>query len=343
MRKFSQHIAVDEIILVADNKKAYVQTIVLELQKEKPIIVVPPGQTRMESVKNGVCKAKGDYVAIHDGARPFITDGIITDTLQKAMQYGAAAPAVAVKDTIKKAKQNIVLETPNRSELFAVQTPQCFLTKEYLSLLENTSIEATDDCMIYEQAGKKVFLTQGSYENKKITTSDDLPKREEKPCMKIGHGYDVHRLVQGRKLILGGVDIPFSMGLLGHSDADVLTHAIMDALLGAAAKGDIGALFPDTDPAFSGADSIELLKKVGALLAQEAWEIDNLDATIICQKPKLAPYINQMRENIAQALALQIDVVSVKATTEEKLGFTGEGLGIAVHAVCLLHRNKCIR
>ena len=154
--------------------------------------------------------------------------------------------------------------------------------------------------------------------------------------MRIGHGYDVHRLVPERKLILGGVYIPYEKGLLGHSDADVLSHAIMDALLGAAAKGDIGKLFPDNDDAFLGADSIDLLRKVSDLLHSSGYRIVNIDSTIIAQKPKLSPYIDDMRRIIADAVALDIDRVSVKATTEEKLGFTGEGLGIAAHAVVLI-------
>ena len=156
--------------------------------------------------------------------------------------------------------------------------------------------------------------------------------------MRIGHGYDVHRLVPGRKLILGGVEIPFEKGLDGHSDADVLVHAVMDALLGAAALGDIGKLFPDNDDAYLGADSVELLKRVRAVLREHGWGLGNLDATIIAQRPKLAPYIPQMREKIAAALETEICNVSVKATTEEYLGFTGSGEGIAAHAVCLIAR-----
>ena len=154
--------------------------------------------------------------------------------------------------------------------------------------------------------------------------------------MRIGHGYDVHKLTEGRKLILGGVDIPYEKGLLGHSDADVLTHAIMDALLGAAALGDIGKLFPDNDPAYAGADSLVLLERVGERIAQAGYRVGNIDATILAQRPKLAPHIPQMRANLAHRLGLDVDQVSVKATTEEGLGFTGTGEGMAAHAVCLL-------
>ena len=157
--------------------------------------------------------------------------------------------------------------------------------------------------------------------------------------MRIGHGYDVHKLVEGRKLILGGVEIAYEKGLLGHSDADVLTHALMDALLGAAALGDIGKLFPDNDPDYEGADSVELLKKVMALLQKHGYRLGNVDCTVIAQRPKLAPHIPLMRERLAAAMGTTADRVSIKAATEEGLGFSGQGLGIAAHAVALLEEE----
>ena len=156
--------------------------------------------------------------------------------------------------------------------------------------------------------------------------------------MRIGHGYDVHRLVENRKCIIGGVDIPHSKGLLGHSDADVLVHAVMDAIIGALALGDIGKLFPDNDPEYLGADSLLLCSSVARVMRDKGYKIGNVDATVIAQAPKMAPYILQMRENIARVLETDVENVSVKATTEEKLGFTGEGLGISAHAVCLLEK-----
>ncbi len=156
--------------------------------------------------------------------------------------------------------------------------------------------------------------------------------------LRVGHGYDVHRLVEGRALILGGVTVPFDRGLLGHSDADVLTHAVMDALLGAAALGDIGKLFPDSDAAYAGADSIALLRRVTALLREHGWQVGNVDATVVAQAPRLAPYIPEMRRRLAEAMGLDVDCVSVKATTEERLGFTGSGEGMAAHAVALIER-----
>ena len=156
--------------------------------------------------------------------------------------------------------------------------------------------------------------------------------------LRVGHGYDVHRLVEGRALILGGVTVPFDRGLLGHSDADVLTHAVMDALLGAAALGDIGKLFPDSDAAYAGADSIALLERVTTLLREHGWQVGNVDATVVAQTPKLAPYIPEMRRRLAEAMGLDVDCVSVKATTEERLGFTGSGEGMAAHAVALVEK-----
>ena len=238
------------------------------------------------------------------------------------------------------------MQTPDRAALFAVQTPQCFCRNLYWKALEAVQGEkvhlVTDDCSLFELAGLPVHLTQGDYANLKITTKEDLPaaaQNKGENTMRIGHGYDVHRLVEGRKLIMGGVTIPYEKGLLGHSDADVLLHAVSDALLGAAALGDIGKHFPDTDPRYEGADSLMLLREVGRLLDETGYTVGNIDATVLCQAPKLAPHIPAMRQNIANALGLALDDVSVKATTEEHLGFTGEGLGIAAHAVALIEKK----
>ena len=235
-----------------------------------------------------------------------------------------------------------VQTTPDRSTLYAVQTPQCFDRAAYLAALaeldETRARLVTDDCSLFELTGRPVQLTQGDYANLKITTREDLPRpaQRKETEMRIGHGYDVHRLVEQRKLILGGVEIPFEKGLLGHSDADVLTHAVMDAVLGAAALGDIGQHFPDNDPEYAGADSLKLACRVAQILKEHGWRIENIDATLLCQRPKLAPHIPAMRANLAAAFGLPVDAVSVKATTEEHLGFTGEGLGIAAHAVALI-------
>lgn len=332
----AEHPAIGELILVAGANREICEQIAAACPK--PCTVVQGGETRADSVRNGVAAAKGELVAIHDAARPFVSRAVITAALQEAAKTGAAAPAVPVKDTIKVAgTDGRVLDTPDRSTLYAVQTPQCFSRALYLQALSAVTGEkarlVTDDCSLFELAGLPVSLTEGDYENYKITTKEDLKKEK---TMRIGHGYDVHRLVEGRKLILGGVEIPYEKGLLGHSDADVLLHAIMDAVLGAAALGDIGKHFPDTDPAYKGADSMALTRAVAELIRQHGYTVGNIDATILCQAPKLAPHIAAMRQNIATAFGVELDAISVKATTEEHLGFTGEGLGIAAHAVALL-------
>ena len=349
IRAFEQDPLVTEIVLVAGKNRAFVEQQAADCTK--PVQIVTGGTTRAESAKNGVLAAAGELVAVHDAARPFVSQAVITAALEAAARCGAAAPAVPVKDTIKAAARGngkivpdacLVYTTPDRSTLYAVQTPQCFDRAEYLAALEELDAEkarlVTDDCSLFELTGRAVQLTQGDYANYKITTREDLPRPEQKEehKMRIGHGYDVHRLVEGRKLILGGVEVPFEKGLLGHSDADVLAHAVMDAVLGAAALGDIGQHFSDNDPAYSGADSLKLARRVAEILKEHGFRIENIDATLLCQRPKLAPYIPAMRQNLADAFGLPVDAVSVKATTEEHLGFTGEGLGIAAHAVALI-------
>lgn len=349
IRAFERCALVSELVLVAGQNIA-------EVRREaalcaKPVQVVQGGATRAESAANGVRAASGELVAVHDAARPFVSAEVIEAAILAAAECGAAAPAVPVKDTIKQAAAGsgktvpeacFVSATPPRSTLYAVQTPQCFERQAYLEALEALDEEkarlVTDDCSLFELAGKPVRLVQGDYANIKITTREDLPHpiKKEGNKMRIGHGYDVHRLVEGRKLILGGVDIPFEKGLLGHSDADVLVHAVMDAVLGAAALGDIGQHFPDTAAEYAGADSLELARRVAGIMRENGWRIENIDATVLCQRPKLAPHIPAMRANIAAAFGLPVEAVSVKATTEEHLGFTGEGLGIAAHAVALI-------
>ena len=350
IRAFEQCPLVDEIVLVAGKNRAYVEAQAKDCRK--PVRVVQGGATRAESAKNGVLAARGSFVAVHDAARPFVSEAVIADAIAAAKRCGAAAPAVPVKDTVKRAVRGDgktvpadcwVEDTPDRSTLYAVQTPQCFDRAAYLSALdaldEAKARLVTDDCSLFELTGHPVQLTQGDYANLKITTREDLPRPEkEENTMRIGHGYDVHRLVEGRKLILGGVEIPYEKGLLGHSDADVLAHAVMDAVLGAAALGDIGKHFPDTAAEYAGADSLVLARRVNEILHENGWKIENIDSTILCQKPKLAPHIPAMREKLAEAFGLPVDAVSVKATTEEHLGFTGEGLGIAAHAVALIEK-----
>lgn len=319
----------------------------------KPVQVVPGGASRQESVLNGVLALdpQWGYVLIHDGARPFITLEMVEAVCRDALQYGAATAAVPSKDTCKlEDGRGFVASTPPRERLWAVQTPQAFERGMYeyaARKAQGEGLSCTDDCQLVEWAGGQVKLSTGSYRNLKLTTPEDMEaaraflgpeekEEKEEKKMRTGYGYDVHRLVSGRRLVLGGVEVPFEMGLLGHSDADVLTHAICDALLGAAALGDIGRLFPDTDPQYSGADSLGLLEEVCALLTSQGFFISNIDATLIAQRPKVAPYVPEMREKLAAACSLPLQRVSVKATTEEGLGFTGSGEGMAAAAVCCL-------
>ncbi len=313
----------------------------------KPVTVVPGGASRPESVLAGLAALPEgtELAAIHDGARPLVTQSVIAEAVEAAERCGAAAPAVPVHDTIKQAENGLVRATPERKTLFAVQTPQVFdvkLLKTVLRAAMERGIALTDDCSAVEAAGKPVVLTQGCEENLKITTPVDLTLAEailkRRKTMRIGHGYDVHRLTEGRRLILGGVEIPFERGLDGHSDADVLVHALMDALLGAAGLRDIGVLFPDNDPAYKNISSMLLLDRVMQTLERAGYAVGNVDVTVLAQRPKLKDYIPVMRENLARAMKIPLDCVNIKATTEEGLGFTGSGEGIACHAVCLLER-----
>ena len=317
--------------------------------------IVEGGHDRQESVRRGIaaCDAGADIIAIHDGARPLVTREVITATIDSARRYGSGVAAVPLKDTVKRVGESgLVVETPQRDLLRAVQTPQTFDAKRIRAAharYADSDVRATDDAMLIEWTGHAVHLTPGDPENIKLTTPEDMllagqvilrrEGRKEAPAMRIGHGYDVHRLVEGRKLILCGVEVPYERGLLGHSDADVALHALMDALLGAAALGDIGRHFPDTDPAYAGADSGRLLDHVVALLHVKGYAVANADVTIICQRPKLKDYIEQMRENVAAHLKVDPDCVNVKATTTEKLGFEGEGLGISSHAVACIEKK----
>lgn len=305
------------------------------------------GRDRQESVYNGVQALKGEcgYLIIHDAARPFISPELIDAVCKDALSYGAATAAVTSKDTCKLSDSGGFVEsTPPRDRLMAVQTPQAFKKELYLYAIEKARAKGlcyTDDCQLIEAAGGRVKLTPGDYKNFKLTTPEDLLLARAlagagRNGMRIGSGYDVHRLVPDRRLILGGVQVPYELGLLGHSDADVLAHAIADAILGAAAMGDIGKLFPDNDPEYEGADSLVLLAEVCRRVRAEGYEIGNIDSTVIAQRPKLAGYIPEMRKRLAGACGVDAGRVSVKATTEEGLGFTGSGEGIAASAVCLL-------
>ena len=320
--------------------------------------VVLGGADRQASVYCGIqaCDENADIIAIHDGARPLVTRAVIERTIESARQHGSGVAAVMLKDTIKRVDESgCVIDTPIRDTLRAVQTPQTFdaglirAAHERFKNGNEAGLRATDDAMLAEWMGHTVHLTDGDVENIKLTTPEDMllagevlvrrgEAKKEGKTMRIGHGYDVHRLVEGRKLILCGVEIPHTVGLLGHSDADVAYHALTDALLGAAAMGDIGRHFPDTDPQYKGADSGKLLDHVMELIWAKGYVVGNVDVTIIAQKPKLKDYIETMRENIAAHLKVDLDCVNVKATTTEKLGFEGEMLGISTHAVACIEK-----
>lgn len=298
--------------------------------------VVEGGKERQDSVNNALKLVEDGYVLIHDGARPYITERVILNVLEDVSKVGAAVAAVPVKDTIRQQTEEGG-KTLKRSELYSVQTPQGFevsLIKEAFRKAFEDGFYGTDDAGLVDRMGKEVAVSEGDYRNIKITTKEDMPVE-----VRVGTGFDVHRLVEGRKCIVCGVDIPFDRGLLGHSDADVALHALMDAMLGAAALGDIGKHFPDTDPKYKGISSIKLLEYVNQFIAEEGYTLGNCDVTIMAQKPKMLPYIGQMRENIAEALNIPIGAVNVKATTTEKLGFVGREEGIAAEAVCILNRG----
>lgn|SRR5665647_198600 len=313
------------------------------------IDVVAGGDQRQDSVYNGLkaMPKDTDYVIIHDGARPFVSKAIIADTLDAVLEKKAVVTAVPVKDTITRQvlskkkpfaheKSFAGLEYFDRNSILAVQTPQAFekkLIMKAYKLAYKDGFYGTDEGMLVERLGHPVHIVNGAYLNIKITTKEDLPMEN-----RIGSGYDVHRLTAGRKLILGGINIPFEKGLLGHSDADVLVHAIMDALLGAAALGDIGKHFPEDKDEFKDISSMVLLKRVHKILLSEGYNISNIDATIICQQPKISPYIGDMITNIGEVLGIAENRISIKATTTEKLGFTGREEGIAAEAVCLLNK-----
>ena len=312
---------------------------------------VPGGSDCQGSVHNGLAAlpAVCDKVLVHDAARALVTPEVILRAMNSVDRYGTGVAAIRVVDTIKLVDtQECVAETPDRGCLRAVQTPQGFtveLLRKAHQQAEAEGFRGTDDASLVERMGVPVHLTAGSEENFKLTTPQDMiraeallktPQQPPLPTLRVGQGYDVHRLVTGRKLILCGVEVPHTLGLLGHSDADVALHALMDAMLGAMALGDIGKHFPDTDAAYAGADSMKLLEHVVALLHAHHARVTNADVTIVAQKPKLLPYIPQMRSNVACVLGLDEARVNIKATTTEKLGFEGAQEGISAQAVCMV-------
>lgn len=332
----SEH--VDEIIVVGSSEFLELCTGLCH-QFSKFSRAVAGGKERQDSVRNALNLVEDGYVLIHDGARPYVDMETIMRVLEAAAGTGAAVAAVPVKDTVRQTRggDNTDSITLPRDRLYSVQTPQGFdvaLIREAYAAAEAEGFLGTDDGGLAERAGHPVTIVEGSYRNIKITTQEDLPMET-----RIGTGFDVHRLTEGRKLVLCGIEIPFEKGLLGHSDADVAVHALMDAMLGAAAMGDIGRHFPDTDDAYKGISSMILLQKVRELIEQEGFRLGNADITIMAQRPKLSPYIEKMRTNIAAVLGMDAGSINVKATTTEKLGFVGRQEGIAAEAVCTINRG----
>lgn len=310
------------------------------LPHDRRVIRVAGGETRTASVYHGFVALQPPaeaIVLVHDGVRPNVTMPLIKSVAIAAKKFGAAIPVLPVTDTIKQiGKDAQVLTTPERSQLRAVQTPQGFraniLEKAYAKI-NFRQATFTDEAMLVEQAGQTVMTVPGDLNNIKITIQADREKIKAKPLpFRVGVGYDVHRLVDGRACIIGGIAFEHNKGLLGHSDADVLLHAVCDALLGAANLGDLGALFPDTDERYKGADSRVLLKECYGRVKAKGYRLGNLDTVVVCEKPKLKPRREEIQAVLAELLESDLDSISVKATTEEKLGFTGREEGIAAWA-----------
>lgn len=319
---------------------------------ETPVTFVAGGARRQDSVANAFSTSPpdADIVLIHDAARPFVTNDLIARTIDAAQAHGAAIAAIAVRDTVKQAGHAAadgsrpIRATIPRDTIFLAQTPQAFRRDVLARALDDgRSIDATDEAMLVERLGLPVHVVDGDARNIKITTPEDLAtataavlRTSVQADMRIGNGYDLHRLVAGRPLILAGVTIPFELGLSGHSDADIVCHAVTDAVLGAANAGDIGRMFPDTDAQWKDADSIALLTAAVARVHDAGYRVSNVDVTVIAQKPKLQPYLEKMRGNLAAALGVGAGAVSIKGKTNEGVDSMGRGESMACHAVALL-------
>lgn len=311
---------------------------------QKVTSVVSGGAQRQDSVFAGLSHlGEAPIAVIHDGARPLVMPEVVTAVIRAAEEAGAASAGLPVRETIKRVNGAEASETLDRDRLWIAHTPQAFHT----ALLREAHLRAkadgfygTDDAALVERLGRPVRMVEDSPRNLKVTVPADLELAEKylgpQQVVRTGIGYDAHRLVMGRPLRLGGVEIPWARGLAGHSDADVLVHAIIDALLGAAGLGDLGRHFPSSDPAHKDADSIELLRRVAAMAADNGWRVMHVDSTVLAEAPRLAPYVSRMQERLAGALGIDPSAVNVKATTTEGMGAVGRGEGIAAHAVATL-------
>lgn len=354
LKAFERAAAIDLVIIVVpDDFRQTVSQTIVEFGLRKIGKVVAGGRFRQDSVGAGlqVLPDEVEIVAVHDGVRPFVEAATIDSVIAAAEEHGAAMVAVPTRDTLKKVDNGFVSRTVDRENIWQAQTPQAARKHLLLRAFEHaaqTGFVGTDEASLLENIGVPVHVVPGSERNLKITRPDDLSLAEalagagpqstggEWGMHRIGHGYDAHRFAADRKLILGGVEIEHQPGLAGHSDADVLTHALCDAILGALCQGDIGRHFPDSEPQYKGISSLELLKQVCGLMRSRGYELDNADITVVAQEPRLAPYIGQMRDNLSATCAARDNVINIKATTTEKMGFTGRGEGMAAHALVML-------
>jgi 2-C-methyl-D-erythritol 4-phosphate cytidylyltransferase/2-C-methyl-D-erythritol 2,4-cyclodiphosphate synthase len=315
----------------------------------KPLQVVAGGARRQDSVARAFARVSrhAEVVVIHDAARPLVSDAVIRRTIDAAASGGAAIAAIRAHDTVKRAgPDGVITATLPREEIFLAQTPQAFrlsVLRDALAIAD----DATDEAALAERAGHRVRVVDGDPRNLKVTTSDDLAMAERLIAggsaaltpLRLGNGYDLHRLVAGRPLILGGVTIPFDKGLQGHSDADAVCHAVTDAILGASGAGDIGRHFPDTDPSWQDANSIDLLRRAAVIVRDAGYAVVNIDVTVIAERPKLSPHAESMQVNLSGALGISPGQISVKGKTNEGVDSMGAGESIAVHAVALLFRS----
>lgn len=310
--------------------------------------VVSGGARRQDSVANAFDSiAASDVVLIHDAARPFVSADLISRSIDAAVAFGAAIAATPVTDTVKQVRTSggepVISGTLPRASIYLAQTPQAFRSDVLATAvaLGRSGVEATDEAALAERAGQTVHVVAGEAGNVKITTPADLELARARfgqsgVSGRVGTGYDNHRLVEGRALVIGGVTIPFEKGALGHSDADVACHAITDAILGAACRGDIGMHFPDSDQRWKGASSRDLLRQAAAIVREAGFEPENVDVTIVLERPRLAPYLSAIRAGLAGALGIAVDRVSVKGKTNEGMDAVGRGEAIAAHAVALV-------
>ena len=301
--------------------------------------VVLGGKTRSESVRHGLSEVSGDVVMIHDGARPFVTKDIVERSIKCAKEFGSAITAIPTRDTIAEIDGEDIVKYVGKDSLIRLQTPQTFRTEEIkraYSLAGDKSFN--DDGEVYCAYIRPAKMVIGTRYNEKLTYPEDFDVLKSVGDARVGTGFDCHKLVEGRRLILGGVEIPHEKGLLGHSDADVLTHAIMDAILSALSMRDIGYHVPDKDEKYKDADSMKLLAEVMEMIKEKGYKVGNVSATVMAEKPKLIGFIPKITESLAAALGVNLDKVGIGATTLEGLGIVGREEGICVHANALLVR-----